>query len=143
MRRIVIDASMAAAWTLDDEKTDSGDRILDEVKSNHALTTSLFWHEYRNILVINHRRGRVAKEKVSILMDDIRALEIQEYPQADDDAIVSMAFHHNLSAYDAAYLTLAAQQNALLATNDLKLARAALAEGLELLTTLDRSQITQ
>jgi len=143
MKRIVIDASIAAAWTLDDEKTDSGDQILDEVKSNHALTTSLFWHEYRNILVINHRRGRVARDRVSILLDDIRALEIQEYPQVDDGAVVFMAFSHNLSAYDAAYLALAVQQNALLATNDLKLARAALSEGLELLTALDRRRITQ
>jgi len=142
MKRIVIDASMAATWTLDDEKTESGDRILDEVKQNHALTTSLFWHEYRNILVTNHRRGRLARNKVVILLDDNRALEIQEYPQTNDEMVISLALDHKLSAYDAAYLALAVQQNALLATNDVKLARAALAEGVEILTTLSRDQIT-
>jgi len=133
MKRIVIDASMAAIC---------GDRILDEVKQNHALTTSLFWHEYRTILVTNHRRGRLARNKVVILLDDIRALEILEYPQTNDEMVIALALDHKLSAYGAAYLALAVQQNALLATNDVKLARAALAEGMELLTTLNRDQIT-
>jgi len=78
MKPIVIDASMAAAWALDDE--------LD-----------------------------------------------------DDEWIVSFALQHDLSAYDAAYLALTMQTQAVLATNDRKLARAAVASGVGLRTVLDNT----
>jgi len=42
MEAIVIDASMAAAWTLDDEKTERTDQILNEVKNSHPTIPSLF-----------------------------------------------------------------------------------------------------
>jgi len=135
MKPIVIDASMVAAWTLDDEKTEKGDGILNEVKNGHPVTISLFWHEYRNILVSNQRRGRIAKEKIHSLLQEVRLLAIEELP-LDDALVVSLAFQHNLSAYDAAYLALAISSNAILATNDRKLARAAIAAGLELRSAL-------
>jgi len=62
---------------------------------------------------------------MSVLLQDMRELEMKEHPQNNDESIISLAFRHNLSAYDAAYLALAIQENALLATNDKKLARAA------------------
>jgi len=40
----------------------------------------------------------------------------------DDELILHLTFQHNLSAYDAAYLALAVQENAIVATNDKKLA---------------------
>jgi len=138
MEIIVIDASMAAAWTLDDEKNDRADQILAEVKNNHPITTSLFWYEYRNILVINHRRRRVERGRVSVLLQDMRQLDMEECCQNNDENIILLAFRHNLSAYDAAYLALAIEKNALLATNDKKLAHAAWLEGIELRTVLNR-----
>jgi len=142
MRTIVIDASMAAAWTLDDEKTKRTDRILNEVKNNHPITTSLFWHEYRNLLVTNQKRGRLLRGRVSVLLQDMRQLEMEECRQDNDENVVSLAFRHNLSAYDAAYLALAMQGNALLATNDKKLARAAWLEGIELHTALNQEDFS-
>jgi len=141
MKAVVIDASMAASWTVDDEKTEIGDSILDEVKDGQPIAPSLFWHEYRNILVSNQRRGRIAKERVYVLLQEIRLLKIEER-NPDDKSVISLAFRHDITAYDAAYLALAVRDYAVLATNDRKLARAALAEGLELLTTLSRDQIT-
>jgi len=137
MKYVVIDASMAASWTLDDEKTEIGDKLLDEVKSSYPITPSLFWYEYRSILVNNQKRGRITKEKISLLLKEVRALEIEEYSIANDEAVISLAFQYNLSAYDAAYLALAIQENAILATNDQKLARAALAANVKLRTALD------
>jgi len=137
METIVVDASMAAAWTLDDEKTVIGDRILDEVKVNNPITTSLFWHEYRNILIVAQKHGRVTRGRMSVLLRDMRLLEMEEYPQGSDERIIALAFRYNLSAYDAAYLDLAIDRYGLLATNDKKLARAAWLEGIKLRSVLN------
>jgi len=137
MKYMVIDASMAAGWTLNDEKTEAGDKILDEMKECYSITPSLFWYEYRSILVNNQKRGRLTKEKIPILLKEVRALEIEEYNLDNDDAVISLAFQHNLTAYDAAYLALAIQKNAILATNDQKLARAALIANIDLRTALN------
>ncbi|KXU37526.1 hypothetical protein AXK11_02190 [Cephaloticoccus primus] len=137
MRPIVIDASMAAAWTLDDEKSVAGERILHEVRAFLRITTTLFWHEYRSILIANQKRRRVSQERIPAMLREVRALEIAEYQLDDDEVIIALAFQYNLSAYDAAYLALALKENAILATNDKKLAQAALTCGLELRTVLD------
>jgi len=139
MRRMVIDASMAAAWALDDEKSAASEHILYESRHFSRITTSLFWHEFRNILVINQKRGRVARAEIPTLLSRIRSLGIEECGFDDDEWIVSLALQHALSAYDAAYLALAGQTHALLATNDRKLARAASASGIELRTVLSLS----
>jgi len=138
MKNIVIDASMAAGWTLDDERTETGDKILDEAKNSNLITPSLFWYEYRSILINNQKRGRLTKEKISILLKEVRALEIEEYIIDNDEAVVSLAFQYNLSAYDAVYLALAIQENAILATNDRKLAFAALTANIKLRTVLEK-----
>jgi len=115
MTAIVIDASMAATWTLDDEKSAAGDEILHEIKNLTRLTTTLFWHEYRSILLSNEKRRRVTKEKIGLLLSDIRSLELKECAFDDDGTVILLAFRHGLSAYDAVYLALAIQENALLA----------------------------
>jgi len=137
MKPIVIDPSMAAAWTLEDEKTDAGDKILNEAKIGNPITCTLFWYEYRSILLVNQRRGRVQKERIPAMLREVHALEIEERRLDDDQAVISLAFQHDLSAYDAAYLALALQENAILASNDRKLLRAAIASGLEVRTVLD------
>jgi|GEM_PF-4561701 len=100
MQAIVIDASMAAAWTLEDEKSERGDEILREIKNYSRLTLPLFWYEYGNILISNQNRGRVAKEKIPLLLRDIRSLELQEYrPDADAQVFYlhsSMRFHFTM-----------------------------------------------
>jgi len=137
MKNMVIDASMAAGWTLDDERSETGDKILDEAKNGYLITPSLFWYEYRSILVNNQKRGRLTEEKISLLLKEVRALEIEEYSLDNDEAIISLAFQYNLSAYDAAYLALAIQENVILATNDKKLASAALTANIKLRTVLE------
>jgi len=118
VKSIVIDASIAATWTLEDEKSETARRILKEVKNLVPITTSLFWHEYRNILVINARRGRIEKDQLPAHLQKIHSLGIKEMMSDNDTHILSLAFQHNLSAYDAAYLALAISADAILATND-------------------------
>jgi len=138
MKPIVIDVSMAATWVLEDERTPLGDSILYEAKSLRRMTTTLFWYEYRNILVSNQRRDRLIETDIPALLLRVERFRIEERSLTNHSLIISLAIRHKLSAYDAAYLALALQEGAILATNDRKLAQAAFAEGVELRTALER-----
>jgi len=138
MKSIVIAPSMAISWVLPDERSDLGDSILYETGSMRRITTGLFWYEYRSILVSNERRKRLSRPEIPACLAEIQLLRIQEHNLTDHQWIISLAFKHGLTAYDASYLALALQKEAILATNDKKLAKAAFAEGVELRTTLER-----
>jgi len=137
MKSVVIDPSMAISWVLLDERSDLGDSILYETGGMRRVTTGLLWYEYRSILVSNERRKRLNRSEVPACLAEIRLLRIQEYNLTDHEWIISLAFKHSLSAYDASYLALALQEESILATNDRRLAQAAFAEGVELRTTLE------
>jgi len=143
MKTIIIDASMACNWQLDDEKNEIANQILEEARSYCMLVPSIFWHEIRSIFISSEKRGRTTKAEILQLLQELRALIIHEQESSSDALILSLAFQHNLSAYDAAYLALAVQESAILATNDRKLARAAITSGVEVRTVLDRRQISQ
>jgi len=138
MKPIVIDVSMAVTWVLEDERTPLGDSILYEAKSLRRITTALFWYEYRNILVSNQRSRRLMESDIPALLERVERFRIEEYDLRNHARIISLALKHKLSAYDAAYLALALQEGAILATNDRRLAQAAFAEGVELRTSLER-----
>jgi len=137
MKPMVIDASMAAAWVIDDEKTTSGNRILEESRMFETITIPLFWYEIRNLLIMHEKRGRGVPGSALILLHTLRKFAIKEQAGGDDAFIVSLAFQHNLSAYDAAYLALAMSSDAILATNDRKLAQAAIISNVEVRSVLD------
>jgi len=136
---IVIDASMAASWVIPNEQNLLSQALLDDLSAGkyQPIGIALFWNEFRNILVTNVRKRRIDKNDLLIFLRDIRYIGIEVKAMDDDALILHLAFQHNLSAYDAAYLALAVQERAALATNDKKLARAVLAEGLKLRTALD------
>jgi len=137
MKPMVIDASMAAAWVIDDEKTTSGNRILEESRILETITIPLFWYEIRNLLVMHEKRGRGARGSALALLHTLRKFAIKEQTGGDDAFIVNLTFQHHLSAYDAAYLALAISADAILATNDRKLAQAAIMSNVEVRSVLD------
>jgi len=136
---IVIDASMAASWVIPDEQNLLSQALLDDLSAGkyQPIGIALFWNEFRNILVTNVRKRRIDKNDLLMFLQDIRHIGIEAKVMDDDVLILHLAFQHNLSAYDAAYLALAVQEKAILATNDKKLAQAVLMEGLKLRTSLD------
>jgi len=136
MKPMVIDASMAAAWIIDDEKTPAGDQILEESKRIDTITPPLFWYEIRNLLVMYEKRGRGATGSAWLLLRNLRRFGFKEQASHDEALILNLAFGHHLSAYDATYLALTITSNAILATNDRKLANAALQADVELRTAL-------
>lgn len=128
----VIDASMAIAWLIPEEFTDSADAVVATI-SDACIAPSLFWFEVRNILAMAERRGRLGTGGALISMERLRRLPIDDAGIGSDGAILLLASSHVISAYDAAYLSLALNRNLPLATLDRKLANAARKEGLTVL----------
>lgn len=67
-------------------------------------------------------------------MHRLEQLRITTVPITNSTIILTLAEHHGLTAYDAAYLALALEQQSPLATLDRRLAEAAAREGVPLLS---------
>ena len=132
MSTLVIDASVALAWLLDDEKDLRADRALNRVIESGALVPHLWQLETRNALLTAGRRGRISAVEVSERLDALKGLPIR----VDDGPNLQVAFDlatlHTLSFYDAIYLELAKRRGAELATLDGALSLATAAEGVTL-----------
>jgi len=134
----VVDASMAAAWILPDERAPATDAVMDRLDRDACSVPSLFWHEMRNLLLGAERRGRLPAGGASAFMLRLRRLAIADFGAGSDAETFAMATKHSLSAYDANYLALALTQGRALATLDRRLAGAASAEGVVILGPLGR-----
>ncbi|MFN3546560.1 MAG: type II toxin-antitoxin system VapC family toxin [Mesorhizobium sp.] len=126
---IVVDSSVAACWALPDEFSELANAVLRLVAEEEMLVPTLFWHELRNILIVNERRGRLDSRQSSIAVELIGRLRQTIDPDEDGDAVMALARRHGLTAYDAAYLELATRLRLPLATLDTRLAAAAAMEG--------------
>lgn len=126
---LVLDASALASWLMPDE-TGVDLAALSESHSVFAAP-SLLWAEIRNILVVAERRGRIDRETVDLAIAAIDDLGIKLDSSPSSHAVMSISRRHGLTVYDAVYLDLALRAGAALATCDQALARAARAEGVE------------
>ncbi|HKN26969.1 MAG TPA: type II toxin-antitoxin system VapC family toxin [Roseiarcus sp.] len=126
--RVVVDASIAAAWLLPEKDSDAAEAVIASL-SGRAPVPSLFWHEARNILLMAERRGRIVAGEAAANMGRLRRLPLEDAGAGSDGAVLSIATAYGLSAYDAVYVALAQERRLPLATLDRKLAEAARAEG--------------
>jgi len=138
MKAIVIDSSATVAWVMEDERTPFSEQLLEEIQSGacNPFIVPLFWYEFRNMLISNVKRKRITEEEAVSSMRYMRSLQIEEREVPSDDVVLDLGLRHGLTGYDASYLALAIEEQAILATNDKQLAEAALREGLELRTML-------
>ena len=132
----VLDASLAAAWFLPDEASDAADRLLADVLANSPVVPSLFRDELRNLLLFAERRNRLTLSDVDEALVMVSTLPIAVRDAGDDCDVLNLARKYALTAYDAAYLTLALAERLPLATLDKKLAEAARTEGAALIGPL-------
>jgi predicted nucleic acid-binding protein len=124
---VVVDASVALAWILPDERP-AALAALQRIRDDEGLAPALWWYEMRNGLVVNERRGRLSLEETERALRDLSSLTIAIDRSPDEAAVMALARRHRLTVYDAAYLELAMRRNLPLATLDAQLARAAQAE---------------
>ena len=131
-QRLVVDASIALAWSLDDETDNRADEALTIVEHSGALVPTLWTYEIANSLIHFVRRSRIDGDRARLILSALSRLEIVAVPPEASDWYVetdALAMKHGLTLYDAAYLQLAVAVRAKLASVDKKLFAAALAEG--------------
>ena len=127
---MVIDVSVAAAWCFPDEQSLAADRALEALPRIGGVVPGLFWHEMRNVLIVNERRARIDPPDSARFLMRLRSLRLLQEETHDEDSLMALARSHRLSAYDAAYLETALRRGDSLATLDRALARAGTAEGI-------------
>ncbi len=132
----VVDASMAAAWFLPDERNDAADRLMANLTVDHGHVPSLFWFETRNLFLMAERRGRLKPGEAVLSMAQLRLFPLSDEGSGNDRLVLALAERHGLSGYDASYLALAAAEKLPLATFDKKLVAAARAENVPVLGPL-------
>ncbi len=133
---IVLDASVALAWCFEDELSGAADAVADRLVSEPAMVPAVWPLEVANAIVAAERRGRLTERDAAEVLELLVVLPVEIEATSSRQAfgaIAAVAREHGLSAYDAAYLELAARLRAPLATFDQRLRAAARSAGIELL----------
>ena len=131
MTNVVLDASVTASWLLEDEVDSGASGSLTLARRDGALVPQLWHYEVRNALLVAQRRGRLREDEVVERLESLGHLPILTDQEPDLRAAMELANGHALSFYDSMYLELALRRQLPLATFDRRLARAARAEGLD------------
>ncbi len=128
----VVDASVTLAWCFADEASDAADEALGRLEREEAITPAIWPLEVANGLRTAERRGRLELADLARVRDLLLALPIEV--EAIDlnlalGEVTEIARRLDLTAYDAAYVALAARLGLPLATVDERLRRAATSAG--------------
>ncbi len=129
MKGVVVDASVAASWLLNEELTSTAEWVLNEMQAGTPiLVPSLWLLEITNVLFNAERRRRITRLHRESALERIERLPLTLLAPpslADLKALSHLATKHQLTAYDAEYLRVAREQKLTLATNDSNLLAAA------------------
>jgi len=135
-KRLVLDASVAVAWCVDDESIALSENVLDLLASGGQAVVPAIWPlEVANALLVAERRKRITTAQVTAQLGRIARLPILVEPTPADrafGAVLSTARQHQLAEYDAAYIELALREGLPLATVDGNLGKAARDAGIRL-----------
>lgn len=108
--KFVLDASLTLAWCFDDERTKFTDAVLRSLPRLGAAVPSLWIHEVANGLRTAQRGQRITEPAVVEFVERLGTLPIEMVfvtPRATLLEVRLLALQHNISAYDASYLSLA------------------------------------
>jgi predicted nucleic acid-binding protein len=126
---LVVDASVALAWALPDESSPYADAVLAVVEQEGLRVPDLWAREIANGLAVAYLRKRITStdEKAFLAALSRLSIEVEETSAAltvirDGTAA---ALRYGLTAYDAAYVDLAARERLTLATLDTAMRKAA------------------
>lgn len=134
---IVVDASLVIAATSPDEGSSNALSLVARAFEAGAISPALFAYEVENVLLIKERRNAISpsdrqrtSDVIASLPIDIRSLD----PERVRNRVASLATRTGLTVYDAAYLDLAVETGAAIATLDRRLGMSARAEGVEIIS---------
>src|SRR5271165_6553976 len=119
---LVVDASIALAWGLPDESSAYADAVLAVVEREGLRVPALWPREIANGLSVAYRRRRITSADEHAFLAALSHLHIElEEAVPAVTAIreaTAAAMRYGLTAYDAAYVELAAREGLTLATLD-------------------------
>lgn len=121
---IVVDNSVFMAHVLSDEANEFADRVMDFVGANGGIVPGSWWYEFRNVLSVSQRRGRISPKNVRDILIDIDSLNLDVDFDHDETTLFAHADRFELSIYDASYLELAFRRGTAFATLDVRLREA-------------------
>lgn len=121
MSGVVIDASVAIKWVVDEEGSDDAVRLID----GPALSApDLLMSECANILWKKTRRGELTRDETSLAIDLLARADIELVPtRALASAATALALDLDHPAYDCMYLALAIERGDVFITADRRFVR--------------------
>ena len=131
---IVVDASVALAWALPDEQSAYADVVLARAEDEAIVVPELWPREVANGLAIAFLRQRITIADEKAFIDGLSRLTIRVERLGALDTIrngAAAARKYALTAYDAAYVELAAREGLELATLDVRMRESARANGVQ------------
>lgn len=132
---LVIDASLALAFVLDDEATEETDTILESFGDGAVAVAPTLWQwEVANSLLHIEKRKRISRDDRARHLSSLGALPIRLDSKSASEAwtgALQLADRHAITVYDAAYLELARRLGLPLGSLDEKLRAGARAEGIK------------
>ena len=133
----VLDASVALAWSFNDEVSPYAAFIVQSVKNARAVASIIWPLEVNNALISAVRRGRINELIAYRIRNTLDRLPVDIDSEIAIASlglrILRLGIDHGLSAYDASYLELAMRRGIPLATQDERLMRAAGAAGIDIM----------
>ena len=121
-----MDASVAGAWLLHDERSPRADQALVHLRATGGVVPEICHLEVHNTLQAADTDRSLAAW---------RSLPLRTVPTSRFNAVLGLARRRRLTFYDAVYLELAKHAGATLATLDRALLQAAGAEGVPIVET--------
>ena len=113
-------------WCFEDETTPYSEGVLNTLKKVQAVVPSLWPFEVANVLLIGERRQRLTQAQTVRFVELLETLPINVTGASREfRPLLALGREYGLSAYDAAYLNLAASLGLPLATLDVSLRAAA------------------
>lgn len=124
---IVVDASFIIAHVLGEDAAVEQANLIETLRQGKLVAPAHWPAEISNALVTNVRRKRISMEDVELILRELATYDIEvRLAFAGDVArLVAFASEQNLTAYDAAYVMLAMDLKAPLATLDRAMRQAA------------------
>lgn len=131
MTAVVLDASAALAWLLPSQATATADRLLVQADDYDFIAPDVFVWEVANVLVAKARGHSIVVRDAFAQLDGIEIAFDQPLTDSEVRQLVDVATTAGLTLFDAAYLALAIERRAVLASRDKPLLAAAATVGVD------------